>query len=165
MLRIFAACVLLLAADTVQAAPELGYYDPVTRVFRPLPQANQVGAQAAPQAAPVLRYGTVVIKALLYVDPAIPTGQTIKVIGSVALADASYSGSVGNQTNAVRSGNSGQATITLNYNFASETTGATVTVRCVVSTTLAGAPLVELRQKIPLPANGVTTTVIFRAGV
>ena len=165
MLRIFAACVLLLASATVQAAPKLGYYDPVTRTFTPLPPANAVGAQADPQAAPVLRHGTVVIKALLYVDPAIPTNQDIRVIGTVVPADAKFSGSVGNRTDVVRSGNSGQATITLHYYFASETAGATVTVGCVVSTGLDGVPFLKLQQKIPLPANGVTTTVTFRAAV
>lgn len=146
------------APSTAPSKPIAGYFDPSTNIFTPLPP-SAAGAPAA--GAPVVISGRLIIRATVAIAPSIPPSAEITAGGRLNFTDGKYTIGVGRQVDAIRSGNSAQVTVAFQYQIAAKSRAVPMTVSLFVRSSSTGIPFFDMSQDIPLPANGLTTTVTF----
>jgi len=151
-------------ADEVSAPtskPVTGTLNPKTNVFTPSAGA----AAVTPEITTDYRQGILIVEANIAVNPDIPKDTMIYTSVQATVYDSHYSTGVSNSASATRSGDTAKVTFKMPYVFTVSSTADVVTINLSVSFYQSGTSAkptnesINETEKIPLPANGATTTV------
>jgi hypothetical protein len=167
--------VMLIAASMMQAPPDVladeisapsskpvaGTLNPKTNVFTPSTGA----AAVTPEITTGYRQGILIVEANIAVNPDLPKDAVIYTSVQATVYDSHYSTGVSNSASATRTGDTAKVTFKMPYVFTVSSAADVVTINLSVSFYQSGTATnptnetINETQKIPLPANGATTTV------
>jgi hypothetical protein len=141
--------------------PIAGALNPKTNIFTPSADA----AAVTPEITTAYRQGTLIVEANIAVNPDIPKDAIIFTSIQATVSDSNYSTGVSNSASATRTGDTAKVTFKMPYVFTVSSAADVVTINLSVSFYQSGTGAnptnesINETEKIPLPANGATTTV------